>query len=148
MPEFVVRNQFRLPVNPIDVGLRWGREGYTCESHQAPAWVLATAGTEEAAKPPAKRDVVPPQILLSRGFFGHQSPAKPPRGRPAIATVLEAKTRGDHLIAVALSGGLAALVEGQLFDLFPGDELRVPAGLECELGIMTATTRWLHGFRR
>ncbi len=155
MIELITRNRFALPVNPMDVGLNWGRKGFSCivarepEDLQHHETLGKTRGKTRAKKrrPAPRRDRVPAQVALSAGLFGPYKAPQPPKSLPPIAIVREANLLDAEFIAVPMRGGLVARINNRKFEIFPGDELQVAAGTLCEISVVSARTRWLFGYR-
>jgi hypothetical protein len=146
MLELVTRNRFRLPVNPMDVGLSWGRRGFSCA-------VARELGDLAESEPKPKRRVAPrparqpAQTVMSAGILGPYRPPTRPKSMPPIAVVREEHLLDADFVAVALRGGLEARVNNRRMELFPGDEIQVVAGAYCEISVVSAQTRWLFGYR-
>lgn len=151
MIELITRNRFALPVNPMDVGLSWGRKGFSCTVAREPEELQhhETLGKTRAKtrRPAPPRDRVPAQVTLSAGLFGPYKAPQPPKSLPPIAIVREANLLDADFIAVPMRGGLVARINNRKFEIFPGDELQVAAGTLCEISVVSARTRWLFGYR-
>lgn len=153
MSVIINRNRFTMPVNAVDVGLRWGREGFTCVPVGRDRDTEQRLRGEErqrkraARKDPIRRSHEPAQIALSAGLTGMRRKVMPPKRTVAPTFVQPRRVLSDDLVAVALRGGLVVELDGKLEDLWPGDEIRIGAGVYHTIGIMTSETRWLYGLR-
>jgi hypothetical protein len=130
----------------MDVGLSWGRRGFSCTHARAPE----SAAEEEAAgrggtMPRPRRQ--PAQLALSAGLFGPYRPPERPRALSPVALVREEHLLDADFIAVPIRGGLVARVNHRRLELYPGDELQVAAGAYCEVSLASTLTRWLFGYR-
>jgi hypothetical protein len=147
MLELVTRNKFALPVNPMDVGLNWGRKGFTCNVARELDDLHEAEAASRKRKPAPRPKKLPAQTVMSAGLFGPFQPTKPPKSLPPLAIVREEHLLDREFIAVAMRGGLVAWINKRKLELFPGDELQVAAGTLCEISVVSARTRWLFGYR-
>lgn len=146
MQELVTRNRFTLPVNPMDVGLSWGRRGFSCAVARAPDDLEAAPSKRrwKIAPRPVRQ---PAQTVLSAGLLGPYRPPERPRALSPVALVREQHLLDADFIAVPIQGGLVARVNHRQLELYPGDELQVAAGAYCEVSLASTRTRWLFGYR-
>ena len=147
MLELITRNRFAQPVNPMDVGLSWGRKGFSCHVAHAPEGVQQPEPSKKKRRSAPPRNREPAQVVLSAGLMGPYRPPQPPKSMPSLAIVREEHLLDAEFIAVPMRGGLIARINHQKFEIFPGDEIQVSAGTLCEISVVSARTRWLFGYR-
>lgn len=146
MQELVTRNRFRLPVNPMDVGLSWGRRGFSCTAAREPDEKVEEAPQRrwKVSPRPARQ---PAHQVMSAGLLGPYKPPERPRALSPVALVREQHLLDADFVAVPIRGGLVVRINHGKFELFPGDELQVAAGAYCEISLASSRTRWLFGYR-